>query len=79
MKINCHCFLYNKNLEDLGVPTQDELARVSFDISEVQCVRECIDDKTQEISQNECIIYFKGGAGSLNINKSFNFINSLLK
>lgn len=68
--IQCHCFLINKILDELSVPQQGELARVTFLASDVSSVREYMEDNGEKISETECVVWFKNGL-SLNIDLSY--------
>ena len=77
--ITCNCFLVNTKLQELDIPCEDEKARTSFLIEDIQCVRECFDDTLERISAKRCIVYFRGGSGSLEIDKSFDEITKLMR
>lgn len=59
MWIECNCFLINKKLADLDVPTEDTPARISFRGEDVSSFREIIEE--DEISKKECIVYMSSG------------------
>ena len=60
--IHCKCFLISKALEDIGVPTgKGEEARLCFLVSEIESVRECMDDDGNCKSDTECLVYLKSG------------------
>lgn len=57
--IECNCFLINKKLADLDVPTQDTPARITFRACDVTSFREIVEE--EEISEKECIVYMNSG------------------
>lgn len=60
--IQCHCFLFDKKLSDLGVDTSDEKVRYSFLKEEVIEIREVIEKSGDtEPAPDKCCIYFKNG------------------
>jgi len=76
--IKANVLLFNKHLDDLGVKTQDKKARFTCLKSEVSCWRETILDEEEEINQNHCIVFLKGGESAL-IDIPFNEIEEIME
>ena len=60
MIIETTCFLIDRKLTEIGIEQSGESVRFSFDTDRIESVRETYDNK-DEVSKEECIIYFKSG------------------
>lgn len=58
--IDCHCFLIDKNLDEMGVKQSGDPAKMSFRPESVEGLRE-IKGHDEEMEPNECLVYFKSG------------------
>jgi hypothetical protein len=63
--IECNCFLISKNLEDMGVNQEGDMDRMCFDVDSISSFREAVDEKTEDISDNTCMVMFKSGDSCL--------------
>ena len=62
MKIELTCFLYNKKMvEDLGIETEDIIAKITIDTNNIETVRERVEDGDDKVCKKTCILYMKSG------------------
>jgi len=70
MIVETECFLYDKHLSELGVDTEDIIAKTAFDTDNIESFRERGCDETGEICKKTCMVYFKSGE-SIQINMPY--------
>ncbi len=62
MKVELTTFLYDKKLvEDLGLESADMPVRCVIETSDIESIRERIEDHETEVCQKSCIIRLKSG------------------
>lgn len=61
--IEVNCFLYNSKFAEMGVDTEDTMAKMCFTKEEVSSIRERVEDDETEICKKTCLVYFKNGEG----------------
>lgn len=76
--IHCHCFLFSKKLQELGVETEDTKAKFSFEIDQLIAVHEWGDNNQVDIDNEKCMIYLSFGDSFL-IDRPFKEMNEILK
>jgi len=59
--IEVNCFLIDRKLLEMEINQSGEAARLSINLDSIESVREIMDDRTDEISKNECCVYMKSG------------------
>lgn len=70
------CFLLDRQLLELDVKQESVPVECVIVVSQIEAVRQCFDE-SGNISETNCIIYFKSGE-TLEIGTSFNTIKDLL-
>lgn len=69
--IHTECLVYDRKLEELGIPPTDEWAPLSFDLNKVESVRI---NREEGIAFNNAIVYMDSGESFFINIKHYEFI-----
>lgn len=76
--IETTCFLIDSKIKDLGISPEPEPVKCSFLPSQIEGIRENINDDETEVCSTECLIYFKSGT-SLIVQMSYDEVKAAMK
>jgi acyl-CoA synthetase (NDP forming) len=78
MKVELICYLFHKNMADLGVKLSDMGARVTMDTDTIETVHEWAEDDEYDISAKKSMVHLKSGDSYL-IGKTYDEMIELWK